>query len=130
MIKRLWIGMGCQADTTVEAINLAIQRTLDRHGLPLEAVVGLATLDRKESIGRLLCQGPDWQLRLYSAAELAIVQVPLPVAAVADLVGTPTVAEAAAYLVTGQLLIPKEIHRLEGKYITVAIGYGIEQQIL
>jgi cobalamin biosynthesis protein CbiG len=121
-MERLWIGMGCQVDTAVEAINLAIQSTLDRHGLPRSSVVGLATLDRKEAIGKLLCQQHHWQLRLFSAGELAIVRVPQPVLMVADWVGTPTVAEAAAYLAAGQLRIPKEIHHIDGKYITVAVG--------
>ncbi len=124
-MEQLWIGMGCQTDTGLEAIDSAIQRTLDLHGLRLESVVGLATLDRKEAIGSLLCQQYHWRLRLFSAGSLAIVRVPQPVAGVADLVGTPTVAEAAAYLAAGQLLIPKEIHRLCGKYITVAIGLSI-----
>jgi cobalamin biosynthesis protein CbiG len=121
-MERLWVGMGCQADTGVADINAAIQHTLDRHGLKLESVVGLATLDTKEAIGSMLCQQHAWQLRLFGAGELAIVRVPQPVARVSDLVGTPTVAEAAAYLAAGQLLIPKEIHCRSGKYITVAIG--------
>lgn len=121
-MERLWIGMGCQAETTVVAIDLAIQSTLDRHGLQRSSVVGLATLDRKEAIGRLLCQQHHWQLRLFGAGELAIIRVPQPVWIVADWVGTPTVAEAAAYRAAGQLRIPKEIHHIDGKYVTVAIG--------
>jgi cobalt-precorrin 5A hydrolase / precorrin-3B C17-methyltransferase len=121
-MERLWVGMGCQADTPAAAIGAVIQYVLNRHNLKLESVVGLATLDTKEAIGSLLCQQHDWQLRLFRAGELAIVRVPQPVARVADLVGTPTVAEAAAYLAAGQLLVPKEIHCRSGKYITVAIG--------
>jgi cobalamin biosynthesis protein CbiG len=121
-MERLWVGMGCQSDTPAAAIDAAIQYVLNRHDLKLKSVVGLATLDTKEAIGGLLCQQHDWQLRLFRAGELAIVRVPQPVARVADLVGTPTVAEAAAYLAAGQLLVPKEIHCRSGKYITVAIG--------
>jgi cobalamin biosynthesis protein CbiG len=118
----LWIGMGCQSAVPVTAIEAAIQSTLERHGLERSAIIGLATLDIKKPIATTLCQKQQWQLQLFTAEELAKVATLHPVAAVAQLVGTPSVAEAAAFLAAGRLLIPKEVHQLAGKYITIAIG--------
>lgn len=120
----LWVGMGCQRGTTVAAIEEAIRRTLANHSLNINAVVGLATLESKV-MAIDICQQHHWQLRFFTAPELARVHIPQPVAAIANFVETPSVAEAAACLAAGQLLIPKEIYWLEGKFITIAIGYPI-----
>jgi cobalamin biosynthesis protein CbiG len=120
----LWVGMGCQSGTTGGAIKEAIRRTLANHSLDINTVVGLATLESKV-MAIEICQQHHWQLQFFSAPELMMVKVPQPVAAIANLVGTPSVAEAAACLAAGQLLIPKEIHWLEGKFITIAIGHPI-----
>jgi cobalamin biosynthesis protein CbiG len=117
----LWVGMGCQRGTTGVAIVAAIRRTLTHHSLDIDTVVGLATLESKV-VAIDICRQHHWQLRFFSAPELARVNVSQPIAAVANFVGTPSVAEAAACLAAGQLLIPKEIHWLEGKFITIAIG--------
>jgi cobalamin biosynthesis protein CbiG len=117
----LWVGMGCQSGTTGGAVAEAIGRTLAHHSLDINTVVGLATLESKV-VAINICRQHHWQLRFFSAPELALVNVSQPIAAVANFVGTPSVAEAAACLAAGQLLIPKEIHWLEGKFITIAIG--------
>lgn len=122
MVDRdLWVGMGCQSETTAGAIEEAIRRTLAKHRLHIDSVVGLATLESK-SVAIDICQHHQWQLRFFSAPELATVNVRQPVTIVTNFVGTPSVAEAAVCLAAGNLLIPKEIHWLEGKFITIAIG--------
>ncbi|MFD2093500.1 cobalamin biosynthesis protein [Blastococcus deserti] len=59
-----------------------------------------------------------WPLTGYSPAELAAVAVPSPSARVAALAGTPSVAEAAALLGGGELVVGKTVR---GR-VTVAVA--------
>jgi cobalt-precorrin 5A hydrolase/precorrin-3B C17-methyltransferase len=63
-------------------------------------VAGVASADRKGDEPALLAlaERRGWPLRLFSAAELAMVPVPNPSAAVAHELGTASVAEASALL--------------------------------
>jgi cobalt-precorrin 5A hydrolase/precorrin-3B C17-methyltransferase len=94
----LWLGVGCERDTSPALLERLVERTLKLAGLAPEAVAGLASVDRKGDEAALLAlsQRHGWPLRLFEAATLATVPVPNPSEAVAEAMGTASVAEAAA----------------------------------
>ena len=81
--------------------------------------VRLATLDARAAEAGLTRAAArrGWPLTGYRAEELARVPVPTPSSRVAQTVGTPSVAEAAALLGGGVLVVPKTVH---GR-VTVAV---------
>jgi cobalt-precorrin 5A hydrolase len=98
-----------------------------KYNLDLATVVGLATVDRKANEPGLVeyCRESGWFLKIYSPEQLNSVAVNNPSPLVSSLVGTASVAEAAALCAAQAniLLVPKQIFRLdrESGYVTVAI---------
>ena len=114
----LWLGMGCERDTTLSVLERLIDETLPKHGLAIQAVAGLATVDRKadEPALRALVERRGWGLVCFSAPALAEVPVPHPSRVVEQAMGTASVAEAAALLaasgrdrIGASLLVPKTV---------------------
>jgi len=99
----LWLGVGCERDTSPALLERLVERTLSLAGLAPEAVAGLASVDRKGDEAALLALSVrhGWPLRLFDAATLAAVPVPNPSKAVAEAMGTASVAEAAALRAAG-----------------------------
>ena len=135
----LWLGMGCERDTTLSVLERLVEETLPKHGLAIQAVAGLATVDRKadEPALRALVERHGWRLVCFSAPALAEVPVPHPSRVVEQEMGTASVAEAAALLAaagrdgTGAtLLIPKTVaHARAGEKgaATLAVAEAGEQ---
>jgi cobalt-precorrin 5A hydrolase/precorrin-3B C17-methyltransferase len=100
---RLWLGLGCERNTSLGLLERLLEQTLRDHGLAEAAVAGLASIDRKGDEPALLQLAAQrgWPLRLFSAAELAAVAVPNPSSLVAQEMGTASVAEASALLAAG-----------------------------
>ncbi len=115
----LWLGIGCERDTSLAVLERLVAQGLAQQGLAPEAVAGLASIDRKGDEPALLALAEQrgWALRLYDAPTLAGVTVPHPSEAVAREMGTPSVAEAAALQAASQaggparLLLEKRIER-------------------
>lgn len=119
----LWLGLGCERDTSETLLERLVEKALQEHDLAPEAVAGLASVTLKGDEPALLALAArrGWPLRLYAAERLAAVPVPTPSAAVAREVGTASVAEAAARLAAAEaggtpetpapLLIAKRIER-------------------
>ncbi|GAA2486250.1 precorrin-3B C(17)-methyltransferase [Actinocorallia cavernae] len=105
----LVVGVGASRGAPVDEVLGLIQETLREAGLSPRSVAELATVDAKSKEPGIL--GAAGRLGVpvvtYSAEELAAVEVPNPSAAPLAAVGTPSVAEAAALLGGGELLIPK-----------------------
>jgi cobalt-precorrin 5A hydrolase len=124
----LWIGIGCQRGVSKLAIQRAIESVFTEYNLDLATVAGLATLDRKVNEPGLIeyCRGSGWFLKIYSPERLNSVAVSNPSQRISSLVGTVSVAEAAALCAaqTDILLVPKQIFRLdtEDGFVTVAIA--------
>ncbi|WP_409996430.1 precorrin-3B C(17)-methyltransferase [Cyanobium sp. Aljojuca 7D2] len=115
----LWLGLGCERNTSLSLLERLVDQTLAELQLAPEAVAGLASIDRKADEPALLALAAQrqWPVRWFAAASLAEVPVPNPSAAVAAEMGTASVAEAAALLVSGpgaQLLQAKRIERTSG----------------
>lgn len=110
------VGIGSVSGVTAEEVLAAIDAVL-----PSEARdVRLGTLDaRAQEAGiRDAARRRGWPLAAHSAAVLAAVAVPTPSEAVAGRIGTPSVAEAAALVDGGRLLVGKTVH---GR-VTVAVA--------
>jgi cobalt-precorrin 5A hydrolase len=124
----LWVGIGCQRGVSKLAIQQAIESVFTEYNLDLATVAGLATLDRKVNQPGLIeyCRQSGWFLKIYSPERLNSVAVSNPSPRVSALVGTVSVAEAAALCAaqTDILLVPKQIFRLdtEDGFVTVAIA--------
>ncbi|MFN9644091.1 MAG: precorrin-3B C(17)-methyltransferase [Cyanobacteriota bacterium] len=96
----LWLGVGCERDTSLSLLERLVDATLAAEGLAPEAVAGLASCTRKGDEAALLALADrrGWPLRLYDAEALAAVPVPHPSAVVEREMGTASVAEAGALL--------------------------------
>lgn len=130
-MTRLWLGIGCQQGASGESIESAILQTLVLQDLQIADVIGVASIDLKAQEPGILavCAKYHWQLQTYGAAELNNVQIQQPSSTVAQLVGTNSVAEAAAILASDQeLLVRKQIYSIDSKFITVAITVSANGQ--
>jgi cobalamin biosynthesis protein CbiG len=110
------VGVGAGAGVSPEEVLAAVDAVL-----PAGArVTALATLDVRAAepglAGAAAARG--WPLTGHPAGALAAVAVPSPSARAAAAVGTASVAEAAALLGGGRLVVGKTVH---GR-VTVAVA--------
>jgi len=110
------VGVGTSPGVPASEVLAAIDAVLPAAAGP----VRLATLDARatEPGLREAAARRGWPLTGHPAAVLAGVAVPTPSARVAAAVGTASVAEAAALLAGGALVVPKTAH---GR-VTVAVA--------
>ncbi|GGW72825.1 precorrin-3B C(17)-methyltransferase [Streptomyces griseoloalbus] len=114
----LVVGVGASKGAPVEEVLALVEGALREAGLSAASLAELATVDAKageqgivEAARRL-----GVPLVTYGAGELARVEVPNPSDAPLGAVGTPSVAEAAALLGGGELLVPKrKSERADGR---------------
>ncbi|MEU9355263.1 precorrin-3B C(17)-methyltransferase [Streptomyces griseoloalbus] len=114
----LVVGVGASKGAPAEEVLALVEGALREAGLSAASLAELATVDAKagergivEAARRL-----GVPLVTYGAGELARVEVPNPSDAPLGAVGTPSVAEAAALLGGGELLVPKlKSQRADGR---------------
>lgn len=115
---RLALGLGCDRGTPASTIAQAITEALAALAAKPADVVAVASIDLKADEPGLAAVAAQygWQIRFYPAAELAVVPVPNPSETVRRYTGTPSVAEAAALLVSGldAACLSIEKHKLRG----------------
>jgi cobalamin biosynthesis protein CbiG len=102
------VGVGARPGVTAEEVLAAVDAVLP----PGATDVRLATLDARAAEPGVAAAATarGWPLTGHPAEALARVAVPSPAERVADAVGTASVAEAAALLGGGTLLVPKTVH--------------------
>ena len=116
----LTVGVGARSGVTVDEVLAAVDAVLPAGGTEVQLAT-LAERGREPGIsGAAAARG--WPLVTHDAAELAAVPVPAPSPTVAAAVGTGSVAEAAALLGGGQLVVGKTVH---GR-VTVAVARGTQ----
>ena len=105
----LVVGVGASRGAPADEVLDLVEGALREAGLSAASLAELATVDAKagepgivEAARRL-----GVPLVTYTAGELARVEVPNPSEAPLAAVGTPSVAEAAALVGGGELLVPK-----------------------
>jgi cobalt-precorrin 5A hydrolase/precorrin-3B C17-methyltransferase len=102
-------GVGASRGVPATEVRGLLDETLAEAGLAAASVTALATVDAKSAEPGLVAvaRAGGWPLRAYPPATLAAVPVPNPSPAVRAAVGTPSVAEAAALVGGGELIVPK-----------------------
>lgn len=105
----LVVGVGASRGAPVDEVVTLIESALAEAGLSARSLAELATVDAKAGEPGLVeaAERLGVPLVTYPAEELAAVEVPNPSDAPLAAVGTPSVAEAAALLRGGELLVPK-----------------------
>ncbi|MFI8004209.1 Rv2231c family pyridoxal phosphate-dependent protein CobC [Streptomyces sp. NPDC086010] len=105
----LVVGVGARRGAPADEVIGLIRGTLEAAGLAAEDVVELATLDSRAADAGIAGAAARLgvPLRSYTARELAAVVVPNPSAVPRSAVATASVAEAAALMTAGELLVPK-----------------------
>lgn len=108
-------GVGCNRGTSGREILDLIDTTFSRHGLSLESISGLATIDAKQDEAGILeaAESLGINITFYPAEDLRDVPVPNPSGAVKQYMGVESVCEAAALKKAGggRLLVPKTLSR-------------------
>jgi cobalamin biosynthesis protein CbiG len=126
--RNLWVGIGCQRGVSKLAIDRAIEWVFSEYDLDLATIAGIATIDLKaDEIGlREYCHAAGLFLKTYRPERLNSVSGVRLSALVTAVMGTPSVAEAAALCAaqTETLLVPKQKFQLdpESGWITIAIA--------
>ena len=125
---KLILGMGCDRGAAFETVSTAVDQALATIDQTRDAVIAMATIDKKNDEDSLLAlaEQQNWPLHFYPATELAKVEVPSPSEVVLKYMGTPSVAEAAALLTaktTMENLLVEKYKYLgdDGKNATVSI---------
>ncbi|MFI2631244.1 precorrin-3B C(17)-methyltransferase [Streptomyces collinus] len=105
----LVVGVGASKGAPVEEVLGLVRDALREAGLSVASVAELATVDAKAEEAGIVeaARRLGVPLVTYSAGELAGIDVPNPSDAPLAAVGTPSVAEAAALVGGGELLVPK-----------------------
>lgn len=105
----LAVGVGASRGVPAEEVLALVEGALRDAGLSAASVAHLATVDAKADEAGIVEAARHLGVPLvtYTAGELAAVEVPNPSGAPLAAVGTPSVAEAAALLGGGELLVPK-----------------------
>ncbi|MQY33376.1 Siroheme synthase [Streptomyces sp. RB17] len=105
----LVVGVGASKGAPVEEVLGLVEGALREAGLSPKSVAELATVHAKAEEPGIVAAAERLGVPLvtYSAEELAGVEVPNPSQAPLAALGTPSVAEAAALLRGGELLVPK-----------------------
>ncbi|MFE0452126.1 precorrin-3B C(17)-methyltransferase [Streptomyces sp. NPDC058914] len=105
----LVVGVGASRGAPAGEVLDVIEGALRDAGLSVDSVAELATVDAKADEPGILAAASRLGVPVvtYSAEELAAVEVPNPSDAPLAAVGTPSVAEAAALVRGGELLVPK-----------------------
>ncbi|WP_405971349.1 precorrin-3B C(17)-methyltransferase [Streptomyces sp. NBC_00988] len=105
----LVVGVGASKGAPVNEVLALVYDALREAELSVGNIAELATVDAKADEPGIVqaAQRLSVPLVTYSAEELAAVEVPNPSDAPLAAVGTPSVAEAAALVGGGELLVPK-----------------------
>ena len=129
----LWIGIGCERNTSKKLIRNAIDDCLISNELSELSIAGLATVDLKKNEKAILeiIKEKNWPIRYFSSIELSKIDVPNPSVNVFKEIGTPSVAEAACISAAGEeskLIIEKKIYKEDGSgAVTLSIAESPNQ---
>ncbi|MEN1760207.1 precorrin-3B C(17)-methyltransferase [Anoxynatronum sibiricum] len=114
LLPRRWVlGVGCRKNTTLEALENALEAFLEHHQLSSDSLAALATIDLKTREPGLQALAEKWELSLqgHSPEAIAVVQHHFPASAkAAEAVGVTAVSSPAAWLSSGggTCLLPEE----------------------
>ncbi|WP_437577798.1 cobalt-precorrin 5A hydrolase [Sorangium sp. So ce887] len=127
--KSLVLGVGCDRGAPLDMVERGVDRLLDEHGLSVQSVKALATIDKKADEEALLALSArrGWPLVTFTAEELDATEgIENPSETVKKHVGARGVAEPAALRAAGatRLLVPKRAYTEPGvgRSMTLAVA--------
>ncbi len=100
----LWVGIGCERNTSKELITNSLDNFLESGNLSQQSIAGFATIDiKKNEAGILeLAKEKNLPIKYFSKEDLSKIIVPNPSNVVQNEIGTPSVAEASCLLAAGE----------------------------
>ncbi len=112
----LWIGLGCERNTSKELIEDSLQSFLATNNLSPLSIAGFATVDLKKDEKAILeiSKEKNLPIKFFTSEELSAINTPNPSNVVLNEIGTSSVAEAACMLAAGEgskLLKEKKIFK-------------------
>ncbi|ABO18340.1 precorrin-3B C(17)-methyltransferase [Prochlorococcus marinus] len=128
----LWIGIGCERNTSKELIENSLNNFLESRNLSQQSIAGFATIDiKKDEKGILeLSEEKNLPIKFFSKEDLSTIIVPNPSNVVQNEIGTPSVAEASCLLAAGEeskLLEEKRIFKNQFGAVTIAVAESKNQ---
>ena len=128
----LWIGIGCERNTSKELIANSLNNFLESGNLSQQSIAGFATIDiKKDEKGILeLAEEKNLPIKFFSKEDLSTIIVPNPSNVVQKEIGTPSVAEASCLLAAGEeskLLEEKRIFKNQSGAVTIAVAESKNQ---
>ena len=100
----LWIGIGCERNTSKELIANSLNNFLDSENISHYSIAGFATIDiKKDEKGIIeIAEENNFPIMFFSKEDLSKIIVPNPSSVVKKEIGTPSVAEASCLLAAGE----------------------------
>jgi len=100
----LWIGIGCERNTSKELIANSLNNFLESENLSHNSIAGFATVDiKKDEKGILeLSEENKLPIKFFTKEDLSKIIVPNPSSVVEKEIGTSSVAEASCLLAAGE----------------------------
>jgi len=128
----LWIGIGCERNTSKELIANSLINFLESVNLSQQSIAGFATIDlKKDEKGILeLSKEKNLPIKFFSKEDLSKIIVPNPSNVVQKEIGTPSVAEASCLMAAGEeskLLEEKRIFKNQSGAVTIAVAESKNQ---
>ena len=98
--KTLWIGIGCERNTSKKLIEKSLKNILKSNNLSELSIAGFATIDLKKDEKGILEVAKENKLpiKFFNKNDLSQINVPNPSNVVLNEIGTPSVAEASCLL--------------------------------
>ena len=123
----LWIGIGCERNTSKEFIEHSLNNFLESENLSQKSIAGIATVDiKKDEKGILeLAEEKNLPIKFFSKEDLSKIIVPNPSNVVQNEIGTPSVAEASCLMAAGKeskLSEEKKIFKNQSGAVTIAVA--------
>jgi len=128
----LWIGIGCERNTSKELIANSLNNFLELRNLSQQSIAGFATIDiKKDEKGILeLAEENNLPIKFFTKEDLSKIIVPNPSSIVQKEIGTSSVAEASCLLAAGEeskLLEEKRIFKKQSGAVTIAVAESKNQ---
>jgi len=128
----LWIGIGCERNTSKDSIANSLNNFFESGNLSQKSIAGFATIDiKKDEQGILeLSEEKNLPIKFFSKEDLSTIIVPNPSNVVQKEIGTPSVAEASCLLAAGEeskLLEEKRIFKNQYGAVTFAVAESKNQ---
>ena len=116
------LGIGCRKGTSKESIELLLEKLIQKTGLQLESVTGVASIDlKKEETGLLeFCADHGWEADFYTADELAGLGGRFTASdMVKSVTGVDNVCERSACAKSGGEIV---VRKMSGGGVTMAVA--------